>query len=253
MIPLHKRPSTCKWRRRELTALPKWRNHFFSSRHLLVFFFRRVEEFVLKGSKVFLFKNHCFLCDAFVMCWRLSRNHKTTKEQRTIVRMRATEEKIKFKLCQGRFGVGVNANYNRLMRDIVFSTSSLWLSVYVVVSIHDRPSRTAEKKGTNVFWDCYEIILSCKWKERGKWSCNKIPWINLWITWRNLFSCSEWTQSEWSRRKLPMNWLNNITGLYVRLSENWILAYTFKFSAPLFKALNLDQIFHAYSMHFASS
>lgn len=82
------------------------------------FFHRRVEKFTLKRKQTFSFKQFFFVSRIFLCVgvrWITIIN---ASEQR----LPANEKSTLFKLCQGRFVVGVNANYNRLMYDdIVFS------------------------------------------------------------------------------------------------------------------------------------
>lgn len=116
------------------------------------------------------------------MCWRVWDaiiNGKRTKSQR------ANEEKIKFKLCQGRFGVGVNANYNRLMRDIVFSSSSLWLSVCTLFVLSFRADISTAEEKKNTLWDCCEVLILCKWKRGRQQEYSLYLFLKSTVNWRD--------------------------------------------------------------------
>lgn len=121
------------------------------------------------------------------MCWRVWDaiiNGKRTKSQR------ANEEKIKFKLCQGRFGVGVNANYNRLMRDIVFSSSSLWLSVCTLFVLSFRADISTAEEKKNTLWDCCEVLILCKWKRGRQQEYSLYLFLKSTVNWRDEHSYS---------------------------------------------------------------
>lgn len=116
---------------------------------LCFFFVRRAEKkIVLKRKQTFSFKQFFFV-SVCIGVWITSvREQRPPAKQRTSNRRKKVQWTL-FKLCQGRrFVVGVNANYNRLMHDIVFSfffSSSAFAMTFTAIRCADDVSPTFQQ------------------------------------------------------------------------------------------------------------